>query len=410
MPVKIFTMTHKKFEEPKDKIYIPLHVGRVSSSDLGYLGDDTGENISSMNCYYSELTGVYWIWKNDKESEYVGVCHYRRYLINEEGKIFDEAGFEKILKDYDIITSKRLKYDFTYYEGYEEAHNIKDLIETGNVLKEKYPEYYANFERLVHSKESYFGNIMVTSKQLFDEYASWLFDIFEEVQKRIDIRSYDDYHKRVFGFISEFLLMVWVTTKKLKAHECMVGMSEEKHETKEMRTRIAEFFMNKDIQGAKSYFMECYQKRPDVLLEASDITGELKLSMQVITTCENEQKSKLKSVVEIFPNYVELINYFRNLNLIVNRYILQENLEEDIHYLQQNKVSYIAIGIAIMLFCENEEASIHTLLRIAADMDKYKNYEMEIQLLNRCLEYDINNQNIRSLLNLANKKRLTSMQ
>jgi len=82
MSVKIFTMTHKKFDAPNDKMYVPLHVGRAMSEDLGYLGDNTGENISDMNCYYSELTGVYWIWKNYHESDYVGVCHYRRYLIN----------------------------------------------------------------------------------------------------------------------------------------------------------------------------------------------------------------------------------------------------------------------------------------------------------------------------------------
>ncbi|MFA9377833.1 MAG: DUF4422 domain-containing protein [Lachnotalea sp.] len=98
--------------------------------------------------------------------------------------------------------SKKLKYDYTYYEGYDEGHNIRDLIETGKVIREKYPEYYGNFEKLVHSNESYFGNIMVTTKKLFDEYSAWIFDIFEEVKKRIDINYFDDYHKRVFGFIA----------------------------------------------------------------------------------------------------------------------------------------------------------------------------------------------------------------
>ena len=60
MSVKIFVMTHKKFNEPEDKIYIPLQVGKAAGQDLGYLGDDTGDNISDLNKYYGELTGVYW--------------------------------------------------------------------------------------------------------------------------------------------------------------------------------------------------------------------------------------------------------------------------------------------------------------------------------------------------------------
>ena len=370
MSVKIFTMTHKKFKEPTDKIYIPLHVGKEKSVDLGYLGDDTGENISKMNCYYSELTGIYWIWKNYKTLGYVGICHYRRYLINSEGKMLGESEYNAILKDYDIITSKKLKYDFTYYDGYGDAHNIIDLIETGKVISEKYPEYYTEFERLVHSNESYFGNIMVTSKALFDEYSSWLFDIFFEVQKRIDVSSYDEYHKRVFGFISEFLLMVWVSTKKLKAYECMVGMTEEKYETKEMKLKLAQYFKKKDIYGAKTYFVESLKKRPDVLMQASDTTGELKLAMQVITTCDNEYKSNLKSVLDDINDFKDLMTYFKNLNSIVSRYIIQKNIEEDISYLQAHRISYIAIEIATVILCTDPELLAITLARISSDMGK----------------------------------------
>ena len=34
---------------PDDKIYMPLHVGREGKSDLGYQGDNTGDNISLKN-------------------------------------------------------------------------------------------------------------------------------------------------------------------------------------------------------------------------------------------------------------------------------------------------------------------------------------------------------------------------
>ena len=108
MDIKIYTLTHKKFDVPPDPLYVPLQVGREGKENLGYLCDNTGENISSLNCYYSELTGLYWIWKNDHEAEYVGTCHYRRYLLNEQEKIFTKRELEEKLQSYDLITTRRV--------------------------------------------------------------------------------------------------------------------------------------------------------------------------------------------------------------------------------------------------------------------------------------------------------------
>lgn len=54
--VKIIIATHKKYEMPKDDMYLPLHVGaegKVDENnrplDLGYQKDNTGENISELN-------------------------------------------------------------------------------------------------------------------------------------------------------------------------------------------------------------------------------------------------------------------------------------------------------------------------------------------------------------------------
>ena len=81
MSVSIFTITHVPFTPPDNPIYLPLQVGHALHDDYGYLGDDTGENISDKNPYYSELTGLYWIWKNYTCADYLGLCHYRRFFF-----------------------------------------------------------------------------------------------------------------------------------------------------------------------------------------------------------------------------------------------------------------------------------------------------------------------------------------
>ena len=40
--------------------------------------DVEGENINHLNAFYSEISTIYWVWKNNVRSETVGFCHYRR--------------------------------------------------------------------------------------------------------------------------------------------------------------------------------------------------------------------------------------------------------------------------------------------------------------------------------------------
>lgn len=350
MAVTIFTMTHKKFKEPEDPIYVPLHVGRAGGEGYGYAGDDTGDHISEKNCYYGELTGVYWVWKNVKTTDYVGVCHYRRYFCTEEGRIFNEKDYLSILREYDIITSKRLKLNYSYFDGYASDYNIFDLVTVGEVIRRKYPACYDTFERLVHGNGTYFGNMMVTSKALYDEYAAWLFSIFAEAEQKIDAGGYDDYHKRVYGFISEFLLYVWVQVKGLKVCECKVGMTTEKYETRQMKERLAEYFRRADLAGAKEYFLDVLQKRPDVLMEASDITGELKLAMQVIAVCELERQAYGESVIDRMRDFADLTRYFNGVNDAVAACKLGQAGDRERAFLRENDVSDIAIEVSARLF------------------------------------------------------------
>ena len=51
MDLTIYTLTHKHFTKPDDNMYVPLQVGTAINSPLGYLRDDTGDNISALNGY-----------------------------------------------------------------------------------------------------------------------------------------------------------------------------------------------------------------------------------------------------------------------------------------------------------------------------------------------------------------------
>lgn len=320
MSVKIFAMTHKPFEVPADAMYIPLHVGHIDArEEFGYMGDDTGDNISKYNCYYAELSGVYWVWKNYTDADCVGICHYRRFLTSEEGYAFTEVEYERILSTYDLVTTKQLELPGSYREGFAAHHKVDTLDETGRIIAELYPEYYDTFVSLVHQNKTYFGNMMVAKKVLFDAYCEWLFTILFELQKRIDLAFEDDYHRRVFGFISEFLLYVWVTANQYRAYECRVAIIGEKKETSEVTARMAEFFDKRDAAGAKTYFEAVLKQRPDILMEASDLNGECKLCLQAVSTANLELSAYGHCFLDHIHTYAEVIQYFRGLNSIASK-------------------------------------------------------------------------------------------
>ena len=232
MDIKILVATHKKYWMPNDDVYLPIHVGREGKTDLGYIGDNTGDNISAKNANYCELTGLYWAWKNLK-CDYIGLCHYRRYFTgknlhtnNAEKKkaiILHRQDYEKLLREYDIILPvKRNYYIETVRSQYEHAHNKRDLDEAEKIVAELYPEYNEAFEKVMSRKKLHILNMLVMKKTLFDEYCSWLFSILFELEKRIDISSYNLYEARVFGFISERLFNVWLEKQQLKVKEVPV--------------------------------------------------------------------------------------------------------------------------------------------------------------------------------------------
>ena len=235
MDIKILVAAHKKYWMPSDPCYLPLHVGREGKQDLGYIGDNTGDNISSKNPYFCELTGIYWAWKN-LHADYIGLCHYRRYFAGKvhssnlnakQQAILSTADYEKLLQECDcLLPVKRNYYIETVRSQYEHAHNKRDLDECEKIIAEKYPEYSAAFTKVMQQKRLHILNMFVMKWELFDAYCQFLFGVLFELEKRIDISNYTQYEARVYGFMAERLLNVWIEKNHIKYKEVPVVFME----------------------------------------------------------------------------------------------------------------------------------------------------------------------------------------
>ena len=225
--IEIFVLTHKKFEPPKEDIYIPLLSGAVShDDDFGYLRDDSGDNISDMNNYYAEMTGEYWAWKNS-EADIIGFCHYRRYFAKGISlKILKRDDIEEILNEYDIIMPNKAHMGMTNVDDVKRTREyldygpyIEEYCIVRKILEKHYIEYLPYYDDLLNSKECHWFNMFITRKEVADDYFEWVFDIMNKAKSEIDFDKYPENQRRILGFLSERLINIYVKKNNLKVKE-----------------------------------------------------------------------------------------------------------------------------------------------------------------------------------------------
>ena len=310
---KIYVAAHKPFRVPEDELYIPIQVNAEKNSVFAAVADNTGDNISVKNDHYGELTALYWIWKNETEASHVGLCHYRRYFLNEKRQLLTSQDCDKIFENYDIILPyQTICPGMNYYEMFAASHNINDLKAIEDVIARTKPEYLSDYQPAIHSVTYYTGNLLITSRELLCEYANWLFDIFTEAEKIIDTSGYDQYHRRVYGFLSEQMLMAWVRHHGLRVLELEVAITSEKAETVELLSEIAGYLAKERVDDAINYYLEYIRQRPDVRLLESDINGLLPYLELSLDIWKSEKNMNLSGICIYRDNLSEMIAFVRD--------------------------------------------------------------------------------------------------
>lgn len=206
-----YICTHKDFEIPEGLKgnYKIITDGTELTNNYPYPINKAENELTPLKHGYSEGVMIYDIWKNDTDSDYIGINHYRRY--------FDVQRIEDDIQQ-NILP---IPMAFNMYDQYKGCHHIADLNECKNIIEKYYGEYNTNVIGF------YPCNMAVLDHDTFDEWCKFIFgvlDIFNERRHftcEEDIRRYveqyfpnnTDYQSRIQGFLLERLSTIYFANK-----------------------------------------------------------------------------------------------------------------------------------------------------------------------------------------------------
>ena len=143
--VDIFICSHKLF---KPKVKNPLY--KVLFTRNGVYADDELEGLRSYcydgdrdDRYWSESCTFKWICDHAELSDYVGICHYRKYF-----SFMDRIpNMDKLFTRYDVVCGKPIKMPSGIMKQYSRCHNARDLNLLREILSEKDSAFAGFLER-----------------------------------------------------------------------------------------------------------------------------------------------------------------------------------------------------------------------------------------------------------------------
>lgn len=186
-----------------------------------------GDNIDSLNPWYCELTGLYYLWKH-VDDDIVGLEHYRRYFVNDKGKLLSENEIKDLLKVYDVIA-----YRYTGDNGINamcksgKGRSLALALALINVTCD--PEMAAFFREKLSGRYTFENNMFICRKEIINEYCNWVFPLLKLFDKHDKQRI-----PRIDGYITEYFFGPYLEWRryKVKVNKRKVFDKELKHELK----------------------------------------------------------------------------------------------------------------------------------------------------------------------------------
>lgn len=213
--VKLLVASHKPFDTSNLKDdYYPILVGAAKNQAdkcFKYQDNQSENNISNKNAYYSELTALYWAWKN-LDYDALGLEQYRRFLTQKSiNQPATSKEIEDLLTKYDILLPKKRYYVIETLEShYANTFDIKHLQLARKIIAATNPDYLQDFDLTMQQRSGYMFNLFIMKKKYINQYADWLFKILFKMEDKIDFTQMDAFNQRLLGRVSELLFNVWL--------------------------------------------------------------------------------------------------------------------------------------------------------------------------------------------------------
>ena len=227
MNYSLFVVTHKKVDIKLGKdeklIVAGCDVNDINYNDykLGTFFDNVGDNISYKNSDYSELTALYWIWKNTND-DIVGLEHYRRFIyfpFFKVGVLYpSKHRVKKVLNKYDILVLP--------FECWQGTKNMGEVLHSWreqyydiafSIIKEKNPEMMPAVKTYLNQNSFCGGNMFICKKQTLDKYCEWMFPLLFEIERRANEQKVPKMN-RVYGYLAEYLSKIYYIHNNLRMY------------------------------------------------------------------------------------------------------------------------------------------------------------------------------------------------
>lgn len=232
--IRIFMAKHEKDRKLTGQYIIPeymipIQVGaELADTKVANILDNKGDNISQKNVNYSELTALYWMWKNRLEDkakisaesskgandidvgQYYGLYQYRRVL-----NLSDDDILRLQDNDVDVVLPFPMPYEPSIHAHHERYIKPVDYEALRQAVKELDPEYYSDFDSILEQRYLYNYNVILAKKTVLRDYCSWLFPILERVEE-LSVPKGCERADRYIGYMGETLETLYFMRNKDK--------------------------------------------------------------------------------------------------------------------------------------------------------------------------------------------------